>query len=85
MPEVEGTVDCRLLAQSDLLAKPLHSGHSNVVRIYHAKVRLSLEPDLPFLGHTGLWRFMHVLLLADDILRPTERSDHLGKADGARE
>ena len=53
--------------------------------IYHVTVRLSLEPDRPFLGHTGLWRFMHVLLLADDILRPTERSDHLGKADGARE
>jgi hypothetical protein len=57
MPEVEGTVDCRLLAQSDLLAKPLHSGHSNVVRIYHAKVRLSLEPDRHFLGQTGLWEF----------------------------
>jgi hypothetical protein len=25
--------------------------------MYHATVRLSLEPDRPFLGHTGLWWF----------------------------
>jgi hypothetical protein len=34
-----------------------HSGHTDAGVIYHAIVRLSLEPDRHFLGHTGLWRF----------------------------
>jgi len=36
------------MAQSDLLARALHSGHSDAVGIYHATVHLSLEPDVIF-------------------------------------
>jgi hypothetical protein len=45
------------LAQSDLQAKALQSGHPDAGGMYHATVRLSLEPDLPYLGLSGLWRF----------------------------
>jgi hypothetical protein len=52
-------------------------------------IRLAFFLFSPCLGsHMMLRRspiIMHELLLADDVLRPTERSDHLGKADGARE
>jgi hypothetical protein len=44
-----------LLAQSDLLAKTPDSGHPDAVGIYHATVRLSLEPDRPYLGHRRRW------------------------------
>jgi hypothetical protein len=43
-----------LLAQSDLQAKALQSGHPDAGGMYHATVRLSLEPDRHFLGLTGL-------------------------------
>jgi hypothetical protein len=39
-----------LMAQSDLQAKALQSGHPDAGGMYHATVRLSLEPDCPILG-----------------------------------
>lgn len=41
------------MAQSDRLANAPQSGHSDAGGIYHAIVRLSLEPDRHFLGHCG--------------------------------
>jgi hypothetical protein len=45
------------LAQCDRLANAPQSGQPDAGGIYHATVRLSLEPDRHFLGLTGLWRF----------------------------
>jgi hypothetical protein len=45
------------MAQSDRIAKAPRSGHPDVGGIYHATARLSLEPDRPFLGLSGLWQF----------------------------
>ena len=45
------------MAQSDLQAKALQCGHPDAGGMYHATVRLSLEPDRHFLGLTGRWRF----------------------------
>src|SRR5450759_744453 len=50
-------LDRLLWAQSDLQAKALQSSHPDAGGMYHATVRLSLEPDRHFLGHTGRWRF----------------------------
>jgi hypothetical protein len=54
---MEEILDRLVLAQSDLQAKTLQSGHPDAGGMYHATVRLSLEPDRPYLGHTGRWRF----------------------------
>ena len=50
-------LDRLLWAQSDLQAKALQSSHPDAGGMYHATVRLSLEPDRHFLGRSGLWRF----------------------------
>ena len=46
-------LDRLLWAQSDLQAKALQSGHPDAGGMYHATVRLSLEPDRHFLGLSG--------------------------------
>jgi len=39
------------MTQSDLLAKAPHSGHPEVVGIYYAAIRFSLEPNHHFFDH----------------------------------
>jgi hypothetical protein len=53
---MEEILDRLVLAQSDLQAKALQSGHPDAGGMYHATVRLSLEPDHHFLGLSGHWR-----------------------------
>jgi hypothetical protein len=48
----------QLSTQSDLLAKMPQSGHPDAGGMYHATVRLSLEPDRHFLGQADLGDFM---------------------------
>jgi len=38
------------LAQGGIIAKAPHCWHPEFVGIYHESVRLSLEPDCPYLG-----------------------------------
>jgi hypothetical protein len=55
---MEYQVQVPLLAQSDLQAKALQSGHPDAGGIYHVIVRLSLEPDRPYLGLSRLWQLI---------------------------
>jgi hypothetical protein len=57
---LEKIFDWQLLAQSDLQAKALQSGHPDAGGMYHATVRFSLEPDCHFLGLSGRWRFAEI-------------------------
>ena len=51
-------LDRLLWAQSDLQAKALQSGHPDAGGMYHATVRLSLEPDRHLLGLCGLAAYL---------------------------
>jgi hypothetical protein len=55
--QIEYPVEVPLVAQSDLQAKALQSGHPDAGGMYHATVRLSLEPDRHFLGLRRRWGF----------------------------
>jgi hypothetical protein len=60
---MEEILDRLVLAQSDLQAKALQSGHPDAGGMYHATVRLSLEPDRHFLG-AGRWRIYKMAVTA---------------------